>query len=144
MKHLSIALAALAGLFITGCSTTVNTVERAERVGIPNAIEDRRVVTDESLGGKVSIIQVNEGVVSGNIPKIQVLLRNNKDRRLNVNYVFEWYDMDGMRVTSATESWQTLRLMGQEEQAVSAVAPSPRAVDFVLKLQEPKRRRAIF
>jgi len=35
-------------------------------------------------------------------------------------------------------SWNVLRLQGRESSAISAVAVSPKAVDFVLKLQEAK------
>jgi uncharacterized protein YcfL len=138
MKLLQLTSLGLAFLALAGCTSTVNTVERADPVGTPATINDRRILTDKSLTKAVSVVQVNEGVASGNLARIQVVLRSNKKKAITVNYVFEWYDMNGMLVTTASGGWEPLRLMGMEERAISSIAPSPNAVDFVLKLQEAK------
>lgn len=130
---------AVAAVIFSGCST-VNTVERAQPLGRPDVVADKRIVTDHTLGRKISILQVNEGLVSGNLKKIQVLLANNRSRMLNINYSFEWFDVDGMQVSATATAWKSLRLMGEEQKAISAIAPRPTAVDFVLKLQEPNRK----
>ncbi len=137
MKKLIPILAAMAATaFISGCSS-VNTVTRAENVGSPNIVNDRRITTDPGLEGNVSVIEVAEGQVSGNLAKIQVTLVNKTRRALTVNYLFEWRDLDGMQVSASSSTWKSLRLMGGEVRSISAVAPTPNAVDFMLKLQEP-------
>ena len=137
MKKLILILAAAAGMaYISGC-TSVNTVTRAENVGSPNVVNDKRINTDPGLAGNVSVIEVAEGQVSGNLTKIQVTLVNNTRRALTVNYLFEWRDLDGMQVSASSSTWKSLRLMGGEVRSISAVGPNPRAVDFMLKLQEP-------
>jgi uncharacterized protein YcfL len=138
MKLLQLTSLGLAFVALAGCTSTVNTVERADPVGTPATINDRRILTDKSLTKAVSVVQVNEGVASGNLARIQVVLRSNKKKAITVNYVFEWSDMNGMLVTTASGGWEPLRLMGMEERAISSIAPSPNAVDFVLKLQEAK------
>lgn len=141
MKQLFLFPPGLAFLLLAiGCATqSVNTVEREDPVGTANVIEDRRIVTDTTLGENLSVVRVNEGTASGDLARVQVLLRSNRNKPMTVNYRFEWYDLDGMLVTTASGSWKSLRLMGKEQKAISSIAPNPRAVDFVLKLQEPTR-----
>ena len=135
-KPILILAALAATVFIGGCSS-VNTVTRAENVGSPNIVNDRRINTDPGLTGNIAVIEVAEGQVSGNLTKIQATLVNNTRRALTVNYLFEWRDLDGMQVSASSSTWKSLRLMGGEVRSISAVAPNPRAVDFMLKLQEP-------
>lgn len=141
MKQLFLFPPGLAFLLLAvGCATqSVNTVEREDPVGTANVIEDRRIVTDTTLGRNLSVVRVNEGTASGDLARVQVLLRSNRNKPMTVNYRFEWYDLDGMLVTTASGSWKSFRLMGKEQKAISSIAPNPRAVDFVLKLQEPTR-----
>lgn len=127
---------ALLGLS-AGC-TTVNTVERAEPIGSPNYVDDKRVITDQSLNSTVRILSVNEDIVSGNLRRIQVRVQNVRSSARSFSYRFEWFDDAGMQVTTSSNAWQSRRIQGKETLSLTAVAPNPRAVDFVLKLQEPK------
>ncbi len=130
-------LASLGGLaLLSGCATNVNTVERAESQATPNMVADKRVITDASLGGLIRIVSVNESTVSGNLKKVQVTLENAKNNTRRISYKFEWIDQDGMATNSVVQSWQSLSFAGRETQTVSAVAISPKAVDFKLKLVE--------
>ena len=99
-------------------------------------IADKRIITDASLGGLIRIVSVNESIVSGNLKKVQVTLENVKNNTRRVSYKFEWIDQDGMATNSVVQSWQSLSFVGGETQMVSAVAISPKAVDFKLKLVE--------
>lgn len=123
-------------LLALGCATNVNTVERADPQAKPDMIADKRIITDASLGGLIRIVSVNESIVSGNLKKVQVTLENVKNNTRRVSYKFEWIDQDGMATNSVVQSWQSLSFAGGETQMVSAVAISPKAVDFKLKLVE--------
>lgn len=123
-------------LLALGCATNVNTVERANPQAKPDMIADKRIITDASLGGLIRIVSVNESIVSGNLKKVQVTLENVKNNTRRVSYKFEWIDQDGMATNSVVQSWQSLSFVGGETQMVSAVAISPKAVDFKLKLVE--------
>ncbi|MDA1066355.1 MAG: YcfL family protein [Verrucomicrobia bacterium] len=123
-------------LLALGCATNVNTVERANPQAKPDMIADKRIITDASLGGPIRIVSVNESIVSGNLKKVQVTLENVKNNTRRVSYKFEWIDQDGMATNSVVQSWQSLSFAGGETQMVSAVAISPKAVDFKLKLAE--------
>ena len=124
-------------VILTGCRAAVGTVERARPVGVPQVVDDKRIIPDASLRKKVDIVQVNEGTVSGNLTKVQVVLANRKGSRVTVNYAWEWYDVNGMLVNSTGAAWKSLPLGGKEQKAVTAIGPNPQAVDFVLKLKEP-------
>lgn len=131
-----ITLTSLLVLLLSGCAN-VNTVSRSNEYATKNVVNDKRVITDTGLGKKITITEVVEGVVSGDLTKVQVRLQNNRSYELSINYAFEWYDLNGMQVDSTASGWKSLRLQGKEEKAVSSIAPNPNAMDFVLKLQEP-------
>jgi uncharacterized protein YcfL len=139
MKSLA-PFAAVAALLLplSGCQTNVNTVSRAEPLARPTLVNDKRVVTDRTLGELIGVVSVNETVVSGNLRKVQVTLENLRDNNREIRYRFEWVDQDGMAVGSGAELWQPLVLAGRETRSISTVATSPRAVDFTLKIVEGK------
>ncbi len=122
---------------LTGCQN-VNTVERASPRALPDNITEKQIVTDSTLAGGLRVVSVNQTTVSGNLLKVQARLENLRNRPCSINYCFEWYDREGMLLATPGGSWNVLRLQGRESSAISAVAVSPKAVDFVLKLQEAK------
>jgi len=136
---LTTTLAVLSLAFITGCRQTVNTTQRAQSQAAPSYVDDHRIITDRGLGRIIHILSVNETTVSGDLLKIQVRLENTSKKPQTVNYFFEWYDVDGMLVSSASSAWESKRLQGKEVGVITAVARNSRVVDFIVKLQEPKR-----
>lgn len=125
----------LSGLFLgfaASCTRPVSSVERESPIGVPSIIEDRRVITDSRMA--LQVVQVNESVVSGDLTRVQVVVQNTSNRPKTVNYRFDWYDMDGMQVTT-NAPWKTLRIQGQQTSPLTATAPNPRARDFRLNLQ---------
>lgn len=138
MKIPILSLLAAAGL-IAGCSTSnVNTVSRSESQATPEMVGDKRIITDASLGRMIRIVGVNEAVVSGNLKKIQVTLENAKNDPRTISYKFEWVNKDGMATGGLGEMWKPLQFGGRETKTISAVATSPQAVDFTLKLAEAR------
>lgn len=130
-----LCLAILAGGM--GCSsTTVNTAERDNALSTPTFVKDKRIVTDKRLGKIMKMIDVSETTVSGDLLKVQAVVMNNSKKTRSANYKFEWYDSHGMLLSSLTAHWKTVRIMGKEKVALSAVATDPDAVDFRLKMVE--------
>jgi uncharacterized protein YcfL len=136
MKLLLTTAALASALLATGCATSVNTVSRAEPQATPSYIADQRVITDASLGRKVAIVSVNESKVSNNLLKIQVTLENRSRKPQAFTYKFDWIAQDGMELSGPTGGWKQVQLQGREVRAVSAIATSPTAADFRLKLRE--------
>ncbi len=130
----ALAVTALALLF-GGCQN-VNTYENAESRATPTYVADKRVITDNTLAGKLRVVSVNQATVSGNLLKIQATVENLSSKARTFNYKFEWIDQDGMAVNSPNEVWKALALQGRETSTISTVAISPKAVDFKLKFHE--------
>jgi uncharacterized protein YcfL len=130
----ALAVTALALLF-GGCQN-VNTYENAESRATPTYVADKRVITDNTLAGKLRVVSVNQATVSGNLLKIQATVENLSSKARTFNYKFEWIDQDGMAVNSPNEVWKALALQGRETSTISTVALSPKAVDFKLKFRE--------
>ncbi|MBA4136956.1 MAG: DUF1425 domain-containing protein [Opitutus sp.] len=138
-RSLRLALAAAAlGLtaLLSGCATNVNAYERAESLGSPSYIPDKRVITDNTLAGTFRVVSINQAMVSNNLMKVQATVENLKNSTRTLNYKFEWIDVDGMAIDSPNETWKTITLQGRETSAISTVSINPRAVDFRLKFRE--------
>jgi uncharacterized protein YcfL len=136
MKWIAIPIVVF-GTLLASCKT-INTVERAESQAAPQYVNDKRVISDESLNRKVGVVDVKEAKVSGDLLKVEVTLFNSKNKAKTFLYKFEWFNCDGMTVEPVTSTWLQKEIQGQERLGVSAVAPNPNVVDFKLKLQEPR------
>jgi uncharacterized protein YcfL len=126
----------LGAALLSGCSTNVNTYERAESQAAPNYVADKRVITDNTLAGTFRVVALNQATVSGNLLKVQATVENLRNSYRTLNYKFEWIDVDGMALDSSNETWKTLPLQGRETGNISTVSINPRAVDFRLKFRE--------
>jgi len=120
---------------LTGC-TTVNTVERAQPIAERMMVSDKRVSTDGSLGRKVSIVGVNEGMTPGGLIKAQVEVFNRTRSLQRFNYRFEWFDANGMQVSTVASALIPCQIEGKESKMISSVAPSPFCEDFRVKFIE--------
>lgn len=130
------ALFALSLALLAGCEMT-NTTERAEPIAQSDPVALKKVQPDPTLKAQVQIISANQGIVSGNLLKVQVVLRNNIALRKTFNYKWEWYDANGMMVdTPTTRLWQVARMQPKESIVVTGIGPNPNVVDFRLKLVE--------
>lgn len=135
--YLPIALLSGVLMAVPACDT-INSTERTTPVGQADVVQDHRIVTDSALNSYAKVVSVNQGTVSGDILKIQVMLQNTTPFQQRIIYKFEWYDMTGMLVDTPLSTWQARTLEGKETITVTGVAPTPQTKDFKLKLQESK------
>ena len=126
-------------LFVFTSCTTVNTVERAAPIGTKQMIADKRVITDDTLKRKVSIVGLNEGMTPGGFLQVQIEVLNRKNSMQTFSYRFEWFDMNGMLVDTPTSVWIPRQIEGQETLTITAVAPTTTAKDFRVKFLENVR-----
>lgn len=138
LPHQLFICAGIASLsLLTGCASTVNTVERGVPGGQRQIVSDKRIITDAGLNRGASIVGVNE--VPGEFLKVQVELLNTTSSLKSFNYRFEWFDANGVQVNTPTSTYLPRQIEGKESIFISALAPTPSAKDFRLKLIDSTR-----
>jgi uncharacterized protein YcfL len=138
MKKTLIA-GALILVAMTGCRTAVNVVENVDKTGISNIIEDKRVITDGTLERRVTVTAINERRAPNGFKQIQIQLTNRRNTIQTIFYTVEWFDMDGMKVTTGGGGWTQQQFMPRESLFIVLTAPTINANDFVIKLMERPR-----
>ena len=129
------ALLLIAGcVALAGCRTSVNTTENYYKEGRMNIVEDSRIVTDPSMAGRVAVTLLNERTAENGFKQVQIRFTNFRNTRQQVSYQLEWFDLDGMRVSTATGGWRDLPIEAREDRFLDFVAPNDRAKDFIIKL----------
>jgi len=129
-------LAGAALLAVTGCRTSMNTIENAQKTGQRQMISDSRVITDGSLARKVSLVGVNTSMTPGGLLQVQVELLNNKRSLQRFSYHFEWFDANGMLINTVASPTIPDQIEGGESKFISSVAPMPACKDFRVKFLE--------
>jgi uncharacterized protein YcfL len=135
VKLLSLALAGCA-LALTGCTTSVNSVENAQKEGQRNMIADQRVIFDASLNRKVAIVGVNTITTPGGLLKVQVEVENHTRSLQSFLYRFEWFDANGMQVNNALSAAIPEQIEGKESKFIFGIAPNASCRDFRVKFIE--------
>ncbi len=118
---------------LSACAS-VNTVERQTPVGRSQTVPDRRVITDQTLNRIVTILGVNEATISGGLLKIQVELLNQTTDTQNFAYLIEWFDANGMIVSSTSSVWMNRQILPQQTMDITAIAPNASVKDFRIQL----------
>jgi uncharacterized protein YcfL len=136
MKNPIFPLLGLLVVTLAGCTTPggVNTVGSATPT--PAFIQDRRVVTDPYLASDIRVLGIRQTRVSGDLLKIEIVLLNTTGSDRQIHYKVEWQDNAGMTIASPTGGWRVAELKSEEQTAIAAIAISPSATDFTIKLQE--------
>jgi len=130
---------ALLMLAMTACRTAVNTVENADTIGVSNIIEDKRVVTDGTLKRRVDVTAINDRTAANGFKQIQIQLTNRRNTLQTIFYTVEWFDADGMKITTAGGGWTQQQFMARESLYIVLTAPTINANDFIIKLVEKPR-----
>lgn len=133
-KYLLPIVCAAAAWFATGCSTTINSVENAQKEGQRAMLADKRITTDSGLNHRVGVVGVNTVVTDGGLLRVQVELYNETGSRHRVSYLFEWFDANGMQMNNILSASAVEQLEGKESKFISSIAPNPGCKDFRLKL----------
>ena len=125
----------LSAAALAGCSSpTVNTDVRANPTARPHIEQDQRIITDKTLNAYCQIVGVYSKQI-GDLLKIQVDVYNSQTEPAQFHYKFEWLDSQGIIVDSPGAIWRVQTIQGGEVISLTAVAPTPDAKDWRLKLQ---------
>jgi uncharacterized protein YcfL len=123
-------------LALTGCRTSTNTIENAQKEGQRQMISDSRVITDGSLAKKVSFVGINQAMTPGGLLKVQIELLNRKSSLQRFSYQFEWFDANGMLMNNIASPTVPDQIEGGESKFISSLAPNPACKDFRVKFLE--------
>lgn len=124
-------------LVVSGCGTTINTVEPAHPTSQREMLPDKRIITDASLNRRMRVLGVNTITTPAGFLKIQIEVQNLTGSLKACTYRIEWFDEHAMIIQSATATALPLTLEGRETKSVTALAPTPTAKDFRIKFLEP-------
>ena len=138
VTRIGLAIVACAA-FVSGCASTVNTVENADKAGTRQIVRDRRIVSDRTLENRIAVLGINPVQTPEGFLRIQIEFYNLKRSVQNFFYTVEWFDADGMRIETATGGWTEQQIMARESLFLTFTAPNPRAKDFVVKMVERPR-----
>jgi uncharacterized protein YcfL len=131
-----LTLAGAVLLAVSGCKTSVNSIENAQKTGQRSMIADQRVITDQSLKKKVSLVGVNTATTPGGFLRVQVELLNTTRSLARFSYHFEWFDANGMQLTTTASVEVPDVIQGGEDKFISSVAPTTACKDFRVKFIE--------
>ena len=126
-------------VLVSGCRTTVNTVENADKAGVRAMVSDKRVISDRTLENRIALVGINQKQTEAGFLRIQLELYNLKRTVQSFFYTVEWFDAEGMRVETATGGWTEQQILARESLFLTFTAPNPRAKDFVVKMVERPR-----
>jgi uncharacterized protein YcfL len=115
----TLALFMLAAAFVlAGCKTTA----------------DRRIMVDDAVSDKISVVSVNTTTVGGDMLKVQVELLNKTKKMQMFVYQFDRY---GMQINTLSALMPD-QVDGGQSKFISGVAPTPSCTDFRLRLMRSK------
>lgn len=136
------AMAALGAVLLSaGCATrSINTVEAAQPEGIPYMVADKRIITDPSLSRNVYVVGVNESFTEAGYKKVQIQIYNRTRSMKAFTYRVEWFDQDGMIITSSLDNRTPIQIEGGQKRNIAVLATSPKAVDFRFTFLESMER----
>lgn len=141
--------AALFLLLATGCQSTVNTVENADKTMTPNTINDTRFVTDGFLKDRLALKKIDVSSTADGFMRVQLEAVNIRtggfaqvwsgltgDNPYKIRYKFSWFTRDGMAVNTLLSDWQDATVIPGETIFLQSVAPSKDCRDFKISLKE--------
>lgn len=119
-------------LFSAGCSTSGMQAGDSTYTDSPYLVVDDPVLADQ-----VSIVKVGHDMV-GDMMRAQASLKSNRDRSLQLQYRFSWYDANGMEIDTQGKAYRDIILEGKDAVSVTSMAPSPAAQEFKIRVRKVK------
>jgi len=135
-------LAAVVTLAGSGCNTKdhgVNTYEPANPAYVRHTIQDKRVIRDRRTARAVNVLSVIDGNSDTGLARVGVEIQNQHTHAFRFNYRFDWFDQQGLPVTTPTATMISQQIEGGQVMTLMSVAPAPNAKDFRLSIQESTR-----
>lgn len=149
MKKSIYTMFAAVVIVCAGCQNTVSTIENEQREMKVNYIRSKNISTDAYLRDRLIIDSMNKSTLPSGLMQAQVTIRSNRvgfftelwsditdEDPYKISYRFNWLDLDGMEVKTASSVWTELDLIPGETKRIQSVGPNPRCKDFMLSIKE--------
>ena len=139
MQLLKLAVLLIVGMaLLAGCSATSGAEGRA-KVGWTDdgapMLNTKVVYNSSSLSRKVAIEEMTSSK-AGDMLLAQVTMRSKAGETINLQYKFEWFDLNGLALNAASATWNPLVIYGKESKTIQGLAPDPRGRDYKLLLRD--------
>ncbi|MBE0502802.1 MAG: YcfL family protein [Desulfuromonadales bacterium] len=139
MQLLKLAALLIVGMVaLSGCSATSGAEGRA-KVGWTDdgapLLNTKVVYNSSNLSRKVAIEEMTSSK-AGDMLLAQVTMRSKAGDTLNLQYKFEWFDLNGLALNAASATWKPLIIYGKESKTIQGLAPDPRGRDYKLLLRD--------
>jgi uncharacterized protein YcfL len=133
-----VVLAAVSCALLAGCGTKKGFEKKGFAYGCPigetkvGSMEDlvQSKVAREGPRTNVAVTELR-CTMTGDLLKIDANLNNDASDTRRIAYKFRWIDREGMRAAEE-EVWKPVLMYEKSNHPVTAVAPTPKAVDFRL------------
>ena len=123
-------------LVVSGCKTSVNSVENAQKTGQRQMVSDQRAVTDNEPRQESFHRRRQSAMTPGGFLKVQIELLNTTRSPQRFSYHFEWFDANGMQITTLRPPRFPTRFRAAKTSSFPAMAPTPECRDFRVKFIE--------
>ena len=100
--------------------------------------DDARLRIAPNIAGSLRIVDARMAKGASDVYRLQLTFENLRSDATRFFYRVSWIDESGMEIPSTLSSWRADALGPYELRPISAVAPSPAAVDFLVQVQAEK------
>lgn len=132
------ALLLVATVVMSGCSSTSGAAGRAKvgwtDEGAP-VLNTKVVYNSSTLSRKVAIDEMTSSK-AGDMLLAQVTLHSKAGDTINLQYKFEWFDLNGLALNASSATWKPLLIYGKESKTIQGLAPDPRGREYKLLLRD--------
>lgn len=139
MQLLKFSVLLLVGISVlSGCSATSGAEGRA-RVGRTDdgapLLNTKVVYNSTALSRKVAIDEMTSSI-AGDMLRAQVTMHSKAGDTINLQYKFEWFDLNGLPLNADSATWKPLLIYGKETKIIQGLAPDPRGREYKLLLRD--------
>ena len=127
MKSLfRVLVAAVLGFVLAACSQQQ-----------PQPIMTQPITIDKTLQKKLEITRFASRYRENGLTEVQFGVKNKKEgESVDFLYHVEWFDKDGFKIKSMTDTFVPVHLGPQEEKIIDVVAISPKAVSYKIVISD--------
>jgi len=120
----------------SACQTTSGIIGRAviEESEKDKKLNSRVIFNNRKMKRYVKIVDMKSDFAY-NLMNASVTLKSCKDKTINIQYKFVWYNSKGIEIDPDSLPWIPLTIYGKETKTVQSVAPNPSAKEFKIKLR---------